>query len=337
MVTFAITASACVLVLLAELLHMRRISRVARLAFGPDAVPASWVRAVPLLRVAAAGAIAWGLYTLLMLPPKVHESDEIPEGEYRHLVMVLDVSPSMHIQDSGPDGRQSRRARAKDLIESLFERVAVGKYLISVIAFYNGAKPVVVDTRDIELVRHILSEIEMRYAFKAGKTNILDGIAEGVRLAKNWDPKSALMVVVSDGDSVPPTGMPDLPGAFSGSIVIGVGDPITGKFLDGHQSRQDKSSLRQVATRLGGEYHDGNRKHLPSDIIAAETEDDRKPLLERLTLREYALLAIAAGSAFLALLPMLLHWLGVRYRPGYVPRAVGEVPAVRRTPQRMAQ
>jgi Ca-activated chloride channel family protein len=324
-VALLVAGGVALLVLVGEWLHGRRVRRYARLLFGPDAGPAPWARMAPTLRVLAAGAVAWGLYTLMLLPPKVHESDEIPEGEYRHMVMVLDVSPSMHIRDAGPDGQQSRRERAKDLIESLFERVAVGKYLISVIAFYNGAKPVVVDTRDVELVRHILSELEMRYAFKAGKTNLLEGIAEGVKLAEGWAPKSAVMVVVSDGDSVPPTGMPDLPEAFSGSIVIGVGDPITGKFIDGHQSKQDKSSLRQVATRLGGEYHDGNRRHLPSDVISSETEDDRKPLLERLSLREYALLVVAAGAALLAALPALLHWFGTAYRPGYRPAAAQDL------------
>lgn len=332
------TIAACLLVALGELLHRRRMRRVARLVFGPAARPASWVRAVPGLRIAAAGLCAWGLSTLLLLEPKVHESDHLDESEYRHLVMVLDVSPSMLLRDAGPDGRQSRRERAKDLIESLFQRVAIGKYKISVIAFFNGAIPVVVDTKDIEVVRHILGELDMRYAFKAGKTNLLDGIAEAARLAKPWPPRSALLVLVSDGDSVPPTGMPELPVAFGGSLVIGVGDHVTGKFIDGHQSRQDLSSLRQTATRLGGEFHNGNRKHIPSDVIAAATEDARAPLVERLTLREYALLAVAVGTALLALLPFLLHHLGTAFRPGHLPAAppIPAFPPEKLAPRRAA-
>jgi hypothetical protein len=46
------------------------------------------------------------------------------------------------------------------------------------------------------------------------------------------------------------------------------------------------------------------------------TDDARKPLVERLTLREYALLAIAFGAALLAALSVLLHFLGTRWRPG---------------------
>ncbi len=39
-------------------------------------------------------------------------------------------------------------------------------------------------------------------------------------------------------------------------------------------------------------------------------------VMERLTRREYALIACAAGAAVLALLPLLLHLLGTSWRPG---------------------
>jgi Ca-activated chloride channel homolog len=188
-----------------------------------------------------------------------------------------------------------------------------------VIATYNGAKPVVEDTKDIELVRHLLTQVDMRYAFKAGSTRLFDGIAEAARIARPWRPKSALLVIVSDGDTVPATGMPELPPSVGGTLVIGVGDDRVGKFLAGHQSKQDASTLRQVAIRLGGEFHNGNKRHVPSDILAAASQDARKPLLERLTLREYALIAIVLTSALLALIPLLLQYWGTRWRPGVMP------------------
>jgi Ca-activated chloride channel family protein len=98
--------------------------------------------------------------------------------------------------------------------------------------------------------------------------------------------------------------------------VIGVGDHLAGKFIAGHQSKQDESTLRQVAIRLGGEFHNGNKRHVPSDVIAAAAADARKPLVEQLTLREYALLAIAVGSALLAATPLLLHLFGTNWRAG---------------------
>jgi Ca-activated chloride channel family protein len=321
MVTFAAVALAVALTFVGELLHARRVGRVAALVFGPAGRPAPIALAAPLLRPVAVGLLAWGLVTLLQLPPKVHRGGEIPPEEWRHLILVHDVSPSMLLKDAGANGDQTRAARARELVDSLFERVPLGKFKVTVIATYNGAKPVVEDTTDLEVVRHVMTEVDLRFAFKAGSTKLFDGIAEAARIAKPWRPGSALMVIVSDGDTVPATGMPELPPAIGGTLVIGVGDHLAGKFIAGHQSRQDESTLRQVATRLGGEFHNGNKRHVPSDVLAAAAADSRKPLLERLTLREYALIAICAASALLAALPLLLaafgsrHALGVRLPP----------------------
>ncbi|MCA8949413.1 MAG: VWA domain-containing protein [Planctomycetes bacterium] len=304
------------LLLVGETLHWRRLRRHARLFFGPEEAPRPWARTATLLRPLAAGGLAWGFVTLMQVQPVIHQSEAIADEDWRHLVLVLDVSPSMMLRDAGPNGDQSRRERAKDLVDSLFERVPIGKFKITVVATFNGAKPVVEDTRDIELVRHVMSAIEMRYAFKAGPTRLFDGIAEAARIGKYWRAKSALLVIVTDGDTVPATGMPELPPSFGGTLVVGVGDPIHGKFLAGHQSRQDTSTLRQVAIRLGGEFHDGNKRHVPSDILAAAAADSRKPLIEQLTLREYAMIAVVGCSALLALLPLLLHYFGSAFQPG---------------------
>jgi len=308
--------SVALLMLVAETLHSRRVRRVAHLAFGPGARAQRWTLLAPALRVLSATALAWGMATLMTIEPHVHVSGEVSEEEWRHLVLVLDVSPSMLLRDAGVNGDESRSQRAAELIDSLFERVPIGKFKITVIATYNGAKPVVEDTRDIELVRHVLSEVDMRYAFKAGSTRLFDGIAEAARIGRPWRTKSAMMVIVSDGDTVPATGMPELPPSFGGTLVIGVGDNVSGKFIAGHQSRQDASTLRQVAIRLGGEFHNGNKRHVPSDILAAAAADARKPLIERLTLREYALIAVTLGSVLLAGLQLLLHYFGTAWRPG---------------------
>jgi Ca-activated chloride channel family protein len=316
MVTFAAVAVAVVLTLVGELLHARRVARVAALVFGPGGRPAPVALAAPLLRPLAVGLLAWGFATLAQLPPKIHRGEEVPPEEWRHLVLVFDVSPSMLLKDAGAGGDQTRVARARELIDSLFERVPLGKFKLTVIATYTGAKPVVEDTTDFEVVRHVLSEVDLRYAFKAGSTKLFDGIAEAARIAKPWRAGSTLLVIVSDGDTVPASGMPELPPSIGGSLVIGVGDHLAGKFIAGHQSRQDESTLRQVANRLGGEFHNGNKRHVPSDVLTVAAADSRKPLLQRLTQREYALIAICTGTVLLAALPLLLAAFGSRHRVG---------------------
>jgi Ca-activated chloride channel family protein len=88
------------------------------------------------------------------------------------------------------------------------------------------------------------------------------------------------------------------------------------KFIDGRHSRQDVSTLKQIAARLGGTFHNGNDKQLASSLIAEATGAEEEPVWERLDRRDYALISILAGAALLALLPLLLHYLGTTWKPG---------------------
>jgi Ca-activated chloride channel family protein len=314
-------AAALLVGALGELLHARRVRRVARLAFGPAARPAPWARAMPALRAAAFGALAWGLVTLLLAEPRKYSSDGASApgaGELRHVLLVLDVSPSMQLADAGPERGQSRLQRARSVLESLFRRVPLERHRVTVVAVYNGAKPVVEDTSDFEVVRNILGDLPLQHAFPSGKTRLFDGLEEAARIARPWNPGSTTLALVSDGDTVPALGMPRLPASIDEVLVIGVGDPRTGSFIDGRQSRQDVPALRQIAARLGGVYWNGNEHHLPSTLLAGLAAQAGAGALERLTRREYALLASVAGALVLALLPVLLHLFGTRWRPGRV-------------------
>jgi Ca-activated chloride channel homolog len=318
-IPLAAAVVALLLILGAESLHLLRIRRLAHLAFGPRTRPAPWVRGVPLLRGLAAAALAWGLGTLLLAEPAHHSPSgtiQLREGEYRHVLMVLDVSPSMRLVDAGPGAEQSRMQRAREVLESFFRRVPLEMYRLSVVAVYNGAKPVVIDTRDVEVVRNILGDLPMHFAFPAGKTRLFDGLEEAVRIAKPWNPRSTTLLLVSDGDTVPAQGMPKMPASVSDVLVVGVGDPVSGKFIDGRQSRQDVSTLRQIAVRLGGIFHNGNEKHLSSTLIGDLTHIEGKNVFQRFSRREYALLCCGIGASILALLPLLLHFLGTSWRPG---------------------
>ncbi len=311
--------AACAVMILAlgvEMLHSHRCRRLASLAFGPGGRPAAWVHATPLLRIAALAALCWGLVTLMLITPKVHTATEVPDSDLKHVMLVLDVSPSMRLQDAGVEKDQSRRQRAFVLMESFFKRIEVQQYRVSEVAVYNGAKPVVVDTRDIEVVRNILDDLPMEYAFTAGKTDIFSGLEEAAKLAHPWKPRSTTIILLSDGDTVPATGMPKMPASVANVLVVGVGDPVTGEFINGKQSRQDTSALRQIAIRLGGVYHNGNEKHLSTGIIKRLTETRGRSKFEQLTRREFALIACGSGGFMYAILPLLLHFAGTSWNPG---------------------
>ena len=310
MVAVLIAALVAGIMALGEWLQAGRRRRVQHLVFGPSGRSAPWARVAPFAKVLAAGSLAWGATTLALLTPKVHEAQTVPESEYRHLVIALDVSPSMRLNDAGPDAALTRMQRAREVLESFFERVAVQQYRLSVVAFYTDAKPVVVDTNDVEVVRNILDDLPLHHAFKVGKTDLFAGLAKAAEVAKPWNPNSTTILVVSDGDSVPPSGMPRMPASVRDVVVIGVGDPTAGRFIDGRNSRQDVTALRQVALRLGGVYHDGNTRHLSSDLLAQLTKAEPRSAFEMLTLREYALLALGIGGGVLGVLAPALHLFG---------------------------
>jgi len=311
--------AACAVVILAasaELLHARRVRQVAPLAFGPHRRPELWTYLAAPLRVLALAGVCWGLITLLLATPKVHHGTPPPNVDPRHLVLLLDVSPSMYLKDAGPTKKQMRKERAAQVMQSFFERVPIELYKISVLAFYTESKPVVVDTTDLEVVRNILFDLPMSYAFKAGETDLFHGLEEAAKLAKPWQPGSTTLVIISDGDTVASTGMPKMPASVKHVLVVGIGDAKVGSFIDGHQSRQDVSTLRQVATRLGGKYHNGNELHLASTMLQELSLVRGKGLFERLSKREYALAACGLGAFTLAFLPFALHRWGTRWRPG---------------------
>ncbi len=299
----------------AEWLHSRRCRRLAPLAFGPTRRPALWARGAPLARVAALALLCWASITLWQLPPKVHQASAVDEAEIRHVVLVLDVSPSMRLTDAGPTAQLSRMQRASELMESFFKRVSIQQYRLSVVAVYNGAKPVVVDTNDVDVVRNILNDLPMHHAFPVGKTNIFAGLEEAIQIAKPWRPRSANLILLTDGDTVPATGMPKLPASVNKVVVVGVGDPVQGRFIDGRQSRQDASTLRQVATRLRGVYHNGNEHHISTDLINQMTRTSGESKLQQLTRRELALICLALGGIVFGLLPLALHFWGSPWNP----------------------
>lgn len=298
------------------MIHSRRITNIAILSFGPSSLPSSWARIAPATRCMAVALAMWGLTTLLTIEPKIHKAKAVDPDEIRHIVIVLDVSPSMKIKDAGEGGTRTRRKRAFELMESFFKRVRVEQMRLSLIAVYNGAKPVVVDTKDAEVVRNFLDSMDMYTAFEAGKTHLFDGLDLATEISSQWRQDSTTIVLLSDGDTVPSVGIPKMPRSVNGILVIGVGNPIKGTFLDGQNSKQDASTLRQIALRLNGTYHDGNVKHIPSETISSLVSVEEKSTLEKMTRREYALVAIGTSALILATLPFILNSFGTKWRVG---------------------
>lgn len=298
-----IATAVAVLAFIAEMLHTRKIQRVRHLAFGAHP-PRSWVRGIPIARSLALGLTVFGLLTLLTIDGRPAEVNKKRPPD-RHLLLVLDVSPSMYLADAGPTGKQTRQDRAADVMQSLLDRLDMTRTKVTIVGFYSDARPVVVDTGDMAVVNNIIRDLPLAQAFKEGQTNMYSGVKAAARVAGTWKPGSATLVVISDGDTLPDTDSPRMPSSITDTLVIGIGNPYRGTSIAGRTSRQDGTQLKRLASRFKGQYHDGNTRHLPSTVLSSLSmlslkEDQSVPL------RTVALTCIATGSAVLAAIPVAL-------------------------------
>lgn len=319
MLALLVAIAAALLAAVAEALHARRVRRVAYLAFGPTGRPAWWAGVAGPLRVIGVGCATWGLLILAAIDPEVRSEDPDREAS-RHLLIALDVSPSMQLIDAGPDVEKVSRADwAGQLVQGVLDRLDSTTTRVSLVAFYTDARPVLQETFDKEVVSNVLDGLPMYTAFPSGPTRLSEGVAKALEQAKPWMPESATLLVVSDGDSLGSGDMPRMPSAIADTIVLGVGDPYLTMPVGGHDSRQDTASLEQLALRLGGTFHQGNQKHIPSDLL-----DGLSMVVPRIGdqsgMRELALILSVLGASAIALIGPALSSFG---RPRSWSRARG--------------
>jgi len=295
--------------MVAEWLHARRVRRVGRLAFGPDERPRAWTMIAPPIRVLALTGLTWSLVVLL-----AHEGSsrlrEHKAAATRHLMLLLDVSPSMEMQDAGKSGTETRRDRAATLIKSVMERANNDQTRITMGCFYSDALLLVKECSDRELIWNFADNLPLHIAFSPGKTSLMKSLNTAGNFVKDFPRKSVTFVVLTDGDTVPDSGLNRLPSAVSDLIVVGVGNAGHGTYIDGHLSRQDSASLSQLARRLGGTYHDGNRKQVPSALLHNLTAPDERQDSFQIGIRTGAIITLSVCAALLCLLPILLDQFG---------------------------
>ncbi len=302
------------LTVLGEWLHARRVARVSALAFGPVGRARRWTLVAPVIRVIALSGLAWSLVTLMSFNNFVRDRDSKAHAK-RHLMVLLDVSPSMMLKDAGASGAEMRTARASAVLKSVLDRVPGDHLRFTAAGFYTETRLLVDDCKDRELVLHLAGGTPFHITYEPGKTDLLKSLNQAGELMKDWERKSTTLLVISDGDSVPPVGLKPMPSAVSDVIVAGVGDPARGTFIDGHLSRQDTANLSQLARRIGGKYFDCNIRHIPTDALRKLNTEEPGAAKWRSDRRLAALLVLAASSLLLCLTPLMLEWFGSAWRP----------------------
>jgi Ca-activated chloride channel homolog len=315
MIPLTSALSVLALVSLAEWLHSRRIRVAARLAFGPGGSPQGWTRSVPLLRAAGLAAFAWGLATLLMLKleaPDDLSAKERNDAEATRVVFVGDLSPSMFLPDAGPDGDQTRHGRMREVVDAILQRVS-GNLRFGVIGFYTESLPVVMEARDPELVRNVFNGLPITYAMPTGQTDLGTAVNAALELVAGFPKGSTRLIILTDGDSATLVPIAPRPESVKELLVLGLGNPHKGSYIDAHQSRQEADTLQRLASSLQGTYQDVNEKHLATEALG----DLVVPLAlpnRGLTLAQWAVLAMVLGAVVQAVIPVALEYVGSDWR-----------------------
>lgn len=297
---------------LAEWLHARRIGAVGRLAFGPESQARAWTRVVPWVRPLAFAAFAWGLAVMLELHMAEQDGQKPAVKEPTRLIFVADLSPSMKLKDAGTEGKLTRQERIRESVEGVLMRVG-GDLRYGVVGFYTDARAVVMEARDPELVRNVFNGLPVQLLMRGGKTDLGTAINQALKEVAALPEGSARLLIYSDGDTIPLQPIEARPKSVKQVLVLGVGNPHKGLFIDGHQSRQDPEALGAIARALGGTYHDINEKHLSTEALGDLVRKSPLPK-SGLDLEQWALLAMLLGSLFLAFIPVALQYLGTDWR-----------------------
>ena len=244
------------LFVLRRVLVRRRAS--VGVALGPGLAPRNWTAALRIVPDVVLGlSLSFGLVALAR-PQRTDERVE-QAGRGIDIVLALDVSGSMEIQDLLPNRLEAAKRIAADFLKTrLGDRLAL-------VAFAGDAYSLAPLTTDYDLLREDLASL------RVGMIK-LDGTAIGTALGvvtnrlRESTARSRVCILLSDGESnagsLDPLLAAQLAHAFGIRIyTIGLGkDGFVpyGQDAEGHtryvQTRLDETTMRQLAAAADGQF-----------------------------------------------------------------------------------
>ena len=235
----------------------RRRPRVA-VAFGPGAVGRDWVAALRFLPDVVLGlGLCFGIVALAR-PQRTDERVE-QSGRGIDIVLAIDVSGSMEIQDLRPNRLEAAKRIAAD-----FLKTRAGDRL-ALIAFAGDAYSLAPLTTDYALLGESLASLRLGM-IKLDGTAIGTALGVATNRLRESTARSRVCILLSDGESnagsLDPMLAAQLAHAFGIRIyTIGLGkDGFVpyGQTEDGRtryvQTRLDETTMRQLATAADGQF-----------------------------------------------------------------------------------
>jgi Ca-activated chloride channel family protein len=177
--------------LVAYVLHERRVRRVRRALIAPALAPAvtprtaGWRRHVPVI-----GGLT-SLAILLAALARPQTTVAVPVEQAR-VVIATDRSGSMQAKDVAPDRLTAARDAAVDFVDAVPDGVKVGA-----IAFNQAPTVLISPTDDKGDVKAAIETIQA-----AGTTATGDALAQAIKLLRGGGKAPSAIVLLSDGKSV---------------------------------------------------------------------------------------------------------------------------------------
>jgi len=185
------------------------------------------------------------------------------EAMAANIVFIVDISPSMAVQDVSP----SRLEQAKKMLTDF--SFSLDAHRLALIAYSANAYTVLPLSHDQQAFRHFLQQLDPSLAYVAGSN-----LGRALRLAQenliDNDKTGGLVLLISDGEIHDPEALraaSDLNKAGHKLISLGVGTaqggpvPLAGGRLVRQQgkiftSQLQRTTLEQLAQAGGGDYFD---------------------------------------------------------------------------------
>lgn len=188
------------------------------------------------------------------------------------VIVAVDVSPSMGADDVPPDRLAAARAAAHDFVDLLPEQFNVG-----LVAFAGTAQVVVAPVTDRDALRAGIDRLTIGTVAQPG-TAIGDAIAASLQAVRTADagaePPPARAVVLSDGANTQGTD-PAVAASEAAAaeipvdtISVGTADGAIDQGGDRMAVPVNGETLRAVAERTGGTYHEASTTNELRDVYA---------------------------------------------------------------------
>ena len=256
------------IVAISEVRHSRVARRVTQLGWNARAWESLCLRFVAVGRSIAFIGSIWAVTNLVSLPAVPSPSQQNDSLELReHIIILVDVSPSMLLMDGGIDKSQVRLTAATDYLDKLLVSSCVEDQLYSLWTCYDELIDYVDATPDKNVVRnfllndrffttHMRSTIDGPSA--ARETNLVKCIRSAFEKVKERPRGSVTFVLLTDGDCEGLGERIPTPKSVDAFHVLGVGS-LEGCRIGARYSKLNRTGLQEFANAnrdSGFEYSD---------------------------------------------------------------------------------